>query len=482
MEYKVFCPCYEPTETRLQKQETNEQPLLETIDPPLQKRTQDYSHIPKTLSHKVTSHDVKTLQFCSECQSIRCENCTSKELIAKFCPRCFHFQAPSALVCNRNCFSCPRCNNFLSIDVSTEKDDISARIKGKTFNFHCGNCKWLFTTGLVEKPAPLATIVKRLSVDDDDRQFKKLKDHYLSRYDAMNLLDTETRILYKQELISRFSSLEIASMSKSGKLPNFEVNYESDDDEIEDVQDKKIIHKANIPSHKLFPVCQSLRCREITKCAVCNTVLTSMPEDASATTIRKSVHSPAVEVLPEINVTRFRNYEKKTDPNRIGVPNWALSIMNPLQEDIDVTLSYPDDIRLFCQDKIIKKGASYSVHLPCTSFKLGARPASCSKLEEVVKMVPTVILTNYTKQSRIELMGRSPIGLANVTWTPEKVDNEFYEAMSSRPLDSGVNWATLLLVTDVDVEQKQLDFPLFLSVKGENHSFGVWYLLQIPIN
>ncbi|GME94223.1 unnamed protein product [Ambrosiozyma monospora] len=254
----------------------------------------------------------------------------------------------------------------------------------------------------------------------------------------MNLLDTETRLLYKQELISRFSSLEIASISNSGILPNFEVSYESDDvDEMEHRQNKTIICNANPTSRKLFPVCQSLRCREITKCSVCETVLTSMPEDASATTIRTTVHSPAVEVLPEISVTQFRNYEKKPDSNFIGVQNWALSIRNPLEEDVDVTLSYPDDIGLFCHDRLLKKGASYEVHLPCTSFKLGARPATCSKLEEIVKMVPTVILTNYTKQSRVELMVRSPTSLENVTWAPEKNDNGFYEGMSSRPLDSG---------------------------------------------
>lgn len=101
-----------------------------------------------------SSFQLPLLYFCDDCDSIRCDQCTTKDLTGYFCPNCL-FDVPLASVkseranCPRNCFSCPICTSTLAVVLSDSNeeshwDPLSAEASTgePPWYLQCPTCKW----------------------------------------------------------------------------------------------------------------------------------------------------------------------------------------------------------------------------------------------------------------------------------------------------------------------------------------------------
>lgn len=120
------------------------------------------------LSNRSSFHQLSSLYFCEECDSIRCSLCVTVEPSSYFCPNCL-FDVPLPSVkesrtrCDRSCFECPICQNALNLVGADNEKGIdplhaSASVGVPPYYLLCNICKWdSKESGIVfEKPTGLA--------------------------------------------------------------------------------------------------------------------------------------------------------------------------------------------------------------------------------------------------------------------------------------------------------------------------------------
>ncbi|CEH12361.1 Dynactin, subunit p62 [Ceraceosorus bombacis] len=143
------------------------------------------------MSNRDSFHQLSSLYFCEECDSIRCSLCVTVEPSSYFCPNCL-FDTPLPSVkesrgrCDRSCFECPICQTALNLVGSDNEKGIdplhaNASVGVPPYYLLCNVCKWDSKESSItfEKPTGLALQMKRAEVVPPDfAEFDGLKTHF----------------------------------------------------------------------------------------------------------------------------------------------------------------------------------------------------------------------------------------------------------------------------------------------------------------
>ncbi|PWN37902.1 uncharacterized protein FA14DRAFT_142568 [Meira miltonrushii] len=154
-----------------------------------------------------SSFQLPSLYFCDDCDSIRCDQCTTKELTVYYCPNCL-FDVPLASIksehanCPRNCFSCPICSSTLGVVGSDSNeqshwDPLSAEASTgePPWYLQCPTCRWdsKEVKMTFEKSTGLSLQVQKIEDEAADAvEFRDLRAHF-DKYLRFSTSSNETQ-------------------------------------------------------------------------------------------------------------------------------------------------------------------------------------------------------------------------------------------------------------------------------------------------
>ncbi|GMF53531.1 unnamed protein product [[Candida] boidinii] len=521
MEVLYFCPC---NESNLQECVVNEPNLIGCLD------SLSGGLVPLTIYDEDLQHALEELLFCSNCQEVRCFRCTRRKFMIKYCPRCLvKTNSIEQTECQKNCFTCPTCSNYLEISSKTHysEDELTAEnegkksIKGKSFVFNCSWCKYEYDTGLISRPQPLNRIINQQKKENlfVNSRFRGLRDNYSRQYQVNKYINASAkeRLILQRELIESFSSLEIARFSKTKHFefqdfPVFE--YRANENENEDTEkgtseDKKIkikIHDTDNSNEQKFPISAGLKSKCTVHCKKCDKLLLQPDENPIQSKPLKS--SFAVNLLPKLYLNHLKGYnpdikysENKQYKILISFANQAsfevsfkistASAYDKLLNPIDTSETNPPPASSVKEKN--EQEISFIARLPCTNFRLGPKPSKLNKPADYVKTIPTIQLTDETKISKAELVMRDPVALTKISVVPkfkEREITDFSDDLSlSEPVDSGVNWCTVPLIVDIKslpTTTEMLKLPLYVTIASgetedeeQDSKVGFWSILNL---
>ncbi|OWB62120.1 hypothetical protein B5S29_g3037 [[Candida] boidinii] len=524
MQVLYFCPC---NESNLQESMAKEPNLIRCLD------SLTSGLVPLTIYDEDLQHDLEALLFCSNCQEVRCSRCTRRKFMIKYCPRCLvKTNSIEQTDCQKNCFTCPTCSNYLEISSKTHYSDEESSpenegkksIKGKSFIFNCSWCKYEYDTGLISRPQPLNRIIGQQKKENCfvNSRFRGLRDNYSRQYQVNNYINASAkeRLILQRELIKSFSSLEIARFSKTKHFefqdfPVFEYRVKENENENQDTDkepktnsdDKKIkIHDIDNSNEPKFPISAVLKSKCTTHCKNCDKLLLQPDDNPIQTKPVKS--SFAVNLLPKLYLNHLKgdNSDFKFSENKqykilISFANQASfkmsftistastydKFLNPIDNTQTNSPSYPS------VNEKNERDISVIVRLPCTNFSLGPKPDKLNKPVDFVKTIPTIQLTDETKVSKAELVMRDPVALTKISAVPKSKEtdiSDFSDDLSfAQPVDSGVNWCTVPLIVDIKsdpVKKEMLKIPLYVTIASgetedeeQDSKVGFWSILNL---
>jgi len=449
----VFCPCSEPLD-------------FGSIIDPSKLQLDSYPH---TIKDQHTHHLLSYLNFCEHCQSVKCRKCIEPEVMIKYCPHCLLEMKNEYNFCSRNCLNCPLCDGEVVIHQSSSSSGSGGGGGGgggKNFKMKCGRCDWRWETGELDKNRALTRVVKnQLNQKESMQRFSQLETMYLQKkqlfqgnfqvskdtavqMSKLKLQDDKFQDI--QSFISRKSILKFPQEQDINQS-NLMAQQTSNNEIIPYIQSLKSIipqrFKQNIP-----PNPTKLKTKISKRCKACRNSL--MKPDKDPISVKFYKLSNAIDYLPTINIHKHPSFKEFQTIKPSILIKYLCSFQNPLDIPMKLTIS---------TYSITPGNFPHKVHLPFFEFELGPRPENYSKLEGLIKTIPTVELSKETKMGRIELMNRNIV-------------NFEYDLM-----DKGINWCTLPIQIQVcsnGDEDYELEVPIFITVKTDFFSSGYWSILK----
>lgn len=438
---RLFCPCSEKV------------PLV-VKDP----SDLELTVFPTTIIDHHTWHPLSFLNFCQECQAIKCRKCTEIEVVTKFCPRCMHEMKPEHSFCSRNCFDCPLCRS--NIVVSSKSSEM-----GKSYHFKCTLCNYTYDSAVLEKPRSLARVVKN-EVNELDQiqmfsdlekfyiQSKQIQDGHIDIHKAILKQCAELKI--KDSAIPDFirrSTVKPFDLDADQEAAKVRSRLNSNSDTIK--YDNALIHPVPTfaKSGKVYPVSTKLRVKHSKRCKACRTSL--MKPDHDPTSVKFYKLSNSIDFLPTITIHPHPTHQ--TPQCSGSTITYVLTFQNPLDSEVQITLSSP---------KAPPQTTFSTAQLPITNFKLGARPENSTKLETIVKSTPSIQLNRETKLGRVELMSRVP------------ANYEIQEGIYERAMNFCVIPINIMVSNDLKAGDG-LRVPVLVGVRGKDIACGYWIVLDM---
>lgn len=287
------------------------------------------------------------LYFCPNCQCPKSKLQTSYKIEQKFCPNCLQDFSSSLSTCNKNCFTCPKCNGHVIVSVIDH-------VQGKSFKFNCTYCPYDYVTQVILKPKSLLNIIKqeKLANDEFSNIFSKFKLSYEGK-DTSNIGEKSDKV--KENL--KLSGLLQDSVQK------LELNSSND----------------TFPLI-LFPLSRTLSSKRSRRCLDCNTLLVS-PKPNLPTVNKFDVNFVALDYLPTIKVVEDKSHDGEDC-------KYLMSFINPLNSPVDISIQWNNT----------------SVNIPITKFTTA--PSNSLGSQNTIKKIPTSWLTKNTTTSKAELILR----------------------------------------------------------------------------
>ncbi|GMM34688.1 hypothetical protein DASC09_020130 [Saccharomycopsis crataegensis] len=379
-----YCPCNDRYSQKSSNSYPNDHPLNKIKDPN-------------------NNYPLSNLNFCFQCQGIRCQKCVEPEFVANYCPNCLTFFNNESSFCGRNCFVCPLCDSNVTISSAADGSD-----SGKSFIFKCSksDCNYKYNSGALDKPKSLSSFIRaKIAATLYHSQFSKLQKTHISlkkkQQDSKRYRGTHNP--KKPDFKKLLEAMKHSSLNEGANVENIiPLNEEEDFKDgklIESLGDedciiqyrqflkshiqysltsvssskiiKNISSNAKTSYQELLPIPRKLRSRKRLKCKDCRGDLVEpYVEDTSNTRTMQPGRifkflktSDAIDILPSIKIKEFPgNEESVLRPNN-SAP-FVLIFKNPnLSHKMKVMISTFDATH---SDYGVK------VSLPCHDFTLGS--------------------------------------------------------------------------------------------------------------
>ena len=288
---------------------------------------------------------------------------------------------------------------------------------GKSFTFTCNFCSYVYNTSIITQPKSLNSILKQ---EQDENQY-------------------ENRIFnqFKHALSSTnksFDEVTTKNLQLSNLLPQQQI-------------DKLQLDESNDPTSSLkFPFPRKLTCKYSIKCLGCNTVL-SLPNIEKSPIVNKfAISFSAIDFMPTIKIVKPNH---NVDGNRyIFVANFINPLPLPMEISVRtlLVLSVP-----FVSGTSLGK---VTVTIPTSKFVV--KPSQLLGSDEIIKQIPTTLLTKNTQTSASELILR----LGN------KSNLDINQETPENWTDSGNNWYQISINLEIDdTVDAAIKVPLHITVK-----------------
>ncbi|KAH6597620.1 hypothetical protein BASA61_003073 [Batrachochytrium salamandrivorans] len=347
---------------------------------------------PAVPANSLELHSIELLLFCTVCNQLRCDGCTTQEVSCCYCPNCM-FEVPTTSVktergsCGRNCFNCPLCGciatvaNATAPEGSTTADGRSSSnsvMSGGTYYLSCSTCRWDSTeSGLrFERPTGLAAYITKLDSNSPQvLEHENLLEHYVetlrmfrpytlgsgagygSSFDRYGLgAAASTAYMHSALLDPSIRSMRIKPdkravayeplLKPSGQSidPVAQINqipYEN-----RTSLEQRLWHSdgaAILQVQQLRPVRVQLRSKRTKRCLGCEHIL--VKPEIKAASIRFGIKMTARDKIPRIRIVP----PLPPSPLVVGEAiQCYLRIINPLPHAIQVHLEHPEDPPSIC--------------------------------------------------------------------------------------------------------------------------------------
>jgi hypothetical protein len=235
------------------------------------------------------------------------------------------------------------------------------------------------------------------------------------------------------------------------------------------------LQESNDPTPSLqFPFPRKLTCKYSIKCLGCNTVL-SLPKIEKSPIVNKfTISYSAIDFMPTIKIVKpIHNVEG----NRyIFIANFISPLQSPMEVSVRTILRLSPP---FVSDV---NGGKVTVTIPTSKFVI--KPSQQLGSDDIIKQIPTTLLTKNTQTSASELILR----LGN------KSNLEIHQETPETWTDSGNNWYQIsigLEFDDISVGAA-IQVPLHITVKTpmpesmkqlnstKSHlTFGYWNIISL---
>ncbi|ODV70855.1 uncharacterized protein CYBJADRAFT_56386 [Cyberlindnera jadinii NRRL Y-1542] len=429
----VFCPCSERLTSELD----------DTV-------SLELSSFPETITDPNTLHIQPDLNFCNQCQAVRCRKCIELEVVTKYCARCLHEMKPEYSFCSRNCLDCPICGNNLI--VLPNKNTM-------TCSMSCSTCDYIYTSEPLERLRPMARVVKtEQNKRESMRMFSDLQKFYLQqRQLELGNEDIPKSIVteYSKMKVKEYGIYEFMRRSTVRAL---------DEETVESFA--RLANNESILSYDIglgdssrfkseaLPLQTKLRCKYAKRCKACRSSL--MKPDHDPTSVKFYKLSNAIDTLPSIRVYPNPNNNTDTSMTPGSIASFVVVVQNALDSDINVNLSAYTEL----------PGGFHQVQLPKSSFTLHRKPESHTKLEVLIDCTPSIELSRGTKASRVALMNRPVIDYSDDDMVYEHRQNYIVVPMK-------------VVIHENSQPQTTVKVPILVSFKGEDVAVAFWCVLEL---
>lgn len=431
MSVKVFCPCSEPLDIPQSETETQTHQL----------------NYPTTIEDASTLHQPAYLNYCMDCQSIKCRRCIEPEIVTKYCPSCMLEMKPEYSFCSRNCLKCPQCDLNVLIHQSVGPS-------AKIYKFNCSNCGWeaKLETDLSTKTKSVARLIKtRLNTTVDALvQFDQLEKFYIQEKQLTVNGEIPKQLFMQIQHLNLSQQLkkeeDILEYLNERILSKFDPSSETE--QLGKLKNIKSYSGSRASSNSLdvsLPSFTKLRTKCSKRCKSCRNVLMKPDSEPASTKFYKL--SNAIDSLPELQV--FDNaYSVKSNLMLKKLLLFRNTLSTPVSISISTFMKVPH--------------TNNKINLPISKFTVNAKPENL-KLENLIKTMSTLELTKDTKLARTERLSRK---------TNTINDNNVYEA--------GLNYIVIPLLIELENEdQRDLKIPIFISLESETVTTGYWVVVQL---
>ncbi|KAH3680494.1 hypothetical protein WICMUC_000282 [Wickerhamomyces mucosus] len=412
----VFCPCTEP---------------LDSIADP-----------PSTLSSKYTLHPLYSLNFCSECNQIKCRRCIEQEIVSKFCGQCMQEMKMEYTSCSRNCVNCPICESLLKISV--EKQNEEEQKKLLCYNFKCNQCQWEYRLNHEGKSRISLNKIIKLQTQQNDLDFKFFADlskFYISQkknnqqFNNHNDYNDEYKLYYKEYTLQNLDqNIKFEEFLESKIVKPLDLNKDKDQ--------LQIRINSTHENSKLLPIANKLSTKYSKRCKSCRSTI--MKPDSVINSTKFYRLGNAIDYLPTVKFFERDNNQQ------------MLLFKNPLNKSIDIKLSF-------------EKSNEIST---LSNFTIPGKNLEDKSIKSLVKQLSTVELTSNTRTSRIELMNRKPLNSINNNHEKNGLDQD--QDLSILELGNGF----ILIPLKINNHEAKR-FSFFISMKAKDFEFGYWSVLCI---
>lgn len=437
MTTRVFCPCSEK--------------LPPSIDDPT---SLQLSSFPTTIGDVHTQHIPQALNFCENCQAVKCRKCTELEVVSKYCPRCLNVMKPEYSVCSRNCLDCPLC--FMNLIITQNRDQ-------KTFTMKCASCPYEYQSVPLDKLRSMSRVIKaQINKTPDVTMFSNLQKFYIQEKQlSMGKLEIPKSIVTKFSQV-KIKDCDIYEFMRRSTVQDLDhesasLKYLAEQSNNTDTIPYDLSQRGITQSRKqALPLQTRLRCKYNKRCKACRRSL--MKPDNEPTSVKFYKLSNAIEYLPSLrihhNPTTIKTLTTRSENN------FVLILQNTLECSLKVTLSAHSPAPGI---------QGHVVSIPISSLSLQPRPhESALKLETVLECTPSIELTRGSKASRVELMNRPSV----------KYDT--YESV----YEQRKNFAAVPLRITLGEYCKsgdKVEVPLLVSFTGDDIGVAFWSVFDLGV-
>ncbi|KAK6461298.1 hypothetical protein DFJ63DRAFT_222091 [Scheffersomyces coipomensis] len=424
------------------------------------------------------------LYYCHVCKSPKSKYQCSYEIISKYCSNCLidYNGDGDNHHCLKNCFDCPKCKVVVGITMNNHDEN------GKSFSFNCKFCQFSYTTKVIEKPKSLISIITQEKKNDQD-YYAKVYDHVRS-----SVLETQPQKSLDE---LKVKNLNLSTTKSKVQKSSYDIDPISDDitnqlSHHKYTHGSKSLHDTSNQWHSneyKFPLPKPLSIKYSLICQDCHTpLLQPKVIENQPTLIKYSIKSYAKDYLPIVKLTKSHKF------NHV----YLLNFINPMTTKCSITISTPTTIPLrFITPK--DNDRDIQITLPINKFVIGA-----NLNKNIVKNIPTSLLTDHTSASLAELISRNKADQLTQNIAGDNGDEEEEEEVQldfTQLVDYGSNWYTvpihLLQITKLRNNNAKkiitVKIPLFINLKSyqnkevykngndltPNFEIGYWNLINV---
>lgn len=424
------------------------------------------SEIPIDLNRIDTNflYPLLELYFCPICQYPKAPYQTSFKIDYKFCSNCLTDYTKNndlkLTKCIKNCFICPECT-ILNLNIKVFDHDNN----GKAFEFNCGYCQYSFKTKVIYKPKPLYKII----MDEMDDPFHKLCQ------------EIKQGVLKQRETRNDTTKIDTNIDELQLKLQN--LNMYNNDEDHEEIERGK------------YPLSNKLTTKKTLRCLDCNNLVFSpIIENIPPTVNKAAVKFNAIDYLPTISMSKILNDQSNWKTHQVML----LHFINPLKTKVHINVSIPSSLQI----KHTTENTNLAITttpIPTTTIKLtilrneftldGNTPGT-----NVVKTIPTALLTTNTSISKSELILRK--GDSMYKQPPSSIE-EIEENLDDY-IEKGINWCSIPIIIKFRNNKSQFKLPenflfklpIYVNLKSDiipislakisdRFSLGYWNVIEL---